>query len=31
VAGQQYSLTVIQTADTVAGAFVDGALIAMVL
>ena len=31
VAGQQYSLTVVQTADTVAGAWVDGALIAMVL
>jgi hypothetical protein len=31
VAGQQYSLTVVQTADTVAGAFVDGCLIAMVL
>lgn len=31
VAGQQYSLTVVQTADTVAGAFVDGAMIAMVL
>jgi hypothetical protein len=31
VAGQQYSLTVSQTADTVAGAWADGALIAMVL
>lgn len=31
VAGQQYSLTVVQTADTVAGVWVDGALIAMVL
>lgn len=31
VAGQQYSLTVVQTADTVAGAWVDGALVAMVL
>jgi hypothetical protein len=31
VAGQQYSLTVVQTADTVAGAFVDGSMIAMVL
>lgn len=31
VAGQQYSLTVVQTADTVAGTWVDGALLAMVL
>jgi hypothetical protein len=31
VAGQQYSLTVVQTADTVAGVWVDGALFAMVL
>jgi hypothetical protein len=31
VAGQQYTLTVVQTAATAAGTFVDGALIAMVL
>jgi len=31
VAAQQYSLTVVQTADTVAGAWVDGCLLAMVL
>lgn len=31
VANQQYSLTVVQTADTVAGVWVDGALLAMVL
>lgn len=31
VANQQYSLTCVQTADTVAGSWVDGALLAMVL
>ena len=31
VAGQQYSLTVVQTAATVAGVFNDGCLLAMVL
>jgi hypothetical protein len=31
VAGQQYSLTVSQTADTVAGVWIDGALLAYAL